>query len=273
MNRPRLFKFAALAVLAVLLVGLGAGLAARRGQRAFRTDNASWLRQLAADGAVRLYALPDVANIRDCGGWKTADGRRVRFGRLFRSGELNNTDARRAERHFTLAASSRAFFADTLGIRTDIDLRSDSECAGMTGSPLGTNVVWHHAPYLAYARLDTPQSRKAFAGIFRALLDARAYPALVHCRAGRDRAGTVVFLLNALLGVPERDLRRDWELSERLPRNAFFNYGRVEGIFEALAAYPGETVNARAAAFVRSLGFTDADLARFRALMLEDRAP
>lgn len=123
--------------------------------------------------------------------------------------------------------------------------------------------------YQAYAGLDTPDSRAAFSEIFRTLLTPCAYPALIHCRAGRDRAGTVVFLLNALLGVSERDLRRDRELSERLLQNAFFKYRRIEGIFTSLAAYPGETVNARAKAFVRSLGFTDADITRFRSLLLE----
>ena len=139
----------------------------------------------------------------------------------------------------------------------------------MTGSPLGTNAVWRHIPFLAYARLGNPEGRKAFAEVFRTLLDERAYPAVIHCRAGRDRAGTAVFLLNALLGVPERDLRRDWEYTERARRNASFSYRRLEGTFEVLAAYPGETVNARAEAFVRSLGFTDADLTKFRSLMLE----
>ena len=271
MKHPRGFRPLALVVFAALVGGLVGGLAfgleRRHVKRTFGIANDRWLRQLATDGAPRLYALPEVANIRDCGGWRTTDGRRVRFGRLFRSGELNNVDA--GPEGFTLEESSRAFFTDTLGIRTDIDLRGDWECVGMSGSPLGTNVVWRHTPYQAYAGLDTPDSRAAFSEIFRTLLNPCAYPALIHCRAGRDRAGTVVFLLNALLGVSERDLRRDRELSERLLQNAFFKYRRIEGIFTALAAYPGETVNARAEAFVRSLGFTDADITRFRSLLLE----
>ena len=90
--------------------------------------------------------------------------------------------------------------------------------------------------------------------------------------AAADRDGDAAArVLNALLGVPERDLRRDWEYTERARRNASFNYRRLEGTFEVLAAYPGETVNARAEAFVRSLGFTDADLAKFRSLMLENK--
>ena len=151
--------------------------------------------------ATSAYTLPDVKNIRDCGGWKTQDGRRVRYGRLYRSGELNNVNPRRRKRNFTLSAASRAFFTDTLGIRTDLDLRSNTECDGMTGSPLGTNVVWRHIPSLAYARLDSPEGRKAFAKVFRTLLDERAHPALIHCRVGRDRAGTAVFLLNLKIAV------------------------------------------------------------------------
>lgn len=148
MKHPRGFRPLALVVFAALVGGLVGGLAfgleRRHVKRTFGIANDRWLRQLATDGAPRLYALPEVANIRDCGGWRTADGRRVRFGRLFRSGELNNVDA--GPEGFTLAESSRAFFTDTLGIRTDIDLRGDWECVGMSGSPLGTNVVWRIRP-------------------------------------------------------------------------------------------------------------------------------
>lgn len=273
MKRP--LKFLAVFSISLVVIGGAFGLAEWAWSLmddSFARDNAVWLRQIETETPLRAYTLPDVKNIRDCGGWATAGGKRVRYGRLYRSGELNNVNPQRRKRNFTLSAASRAFFTDKLGIRTDIDLRNNTECAGMTASPLGTNIVWRHIPSLAYARLGNPEGRKAFAEVFRTLLDERAYPAVIHCRAGRDRAGTAVFLLNALLGVPERDLRRDWEYSERAKRNASFNYRRLEGTFEVLSAYPGETVNARAEAFVRSLGFTDADLAKFRSLMLEDGA-
>lgn len=232
-------------------------------------SNASWLRQLESDTELRAYTLPDVRNVRDCGGWMTKDGQRIRFGRLFRSGEFNNTDAAHPERHFMLSDSSRAMLTDSLGIRTDIDIRGDHECVGMTGSPLGSTASWRHIPFYPYENIGTPAGRAAFAEIFRALLDEKTYPAIVHCRAGRDRAGTAVMLLNALLGVPEEDLRRDWEFTERSRRNVYFNYRLINGAFKVLSAYPGDTINARAEAFVHSLGFTDDDISKFRKLMLE----
>ena len=222
-----------------------------------------------ADGLPRVLFAEGVKNMRDCGGWRTQDGHRVRCGRLFRSAELNNVNPTRGKRNFTLPEKSRLFLTQTLGVRTDIDLRNDLECTGMTTSPLGAGVVWMRFPVLAYRKMGFPQSTAAFARLFSALLDESTYPAIIHCRAGRDRCGSVVFLLNAVLGVAEDDLRRDWEFSERIKGNADFDYTRLDGLFTLLDAYPGDTVNARAAAFIRSLGFTTEDLERFRALMIE----
>ena len=39
---------------------------------------------------------------------------------------------------------TRAFAREQFGIKTDLDLRTDRECYGMTGSPLGPDVKWVH---------------------------------------------------------------------------------------------------------------------------------
>lgn len=224
---------------------------------------------VTADGLPHVIYTEGVKNMRDCGGWMTQDGRRVCCGRLFRSAELNNVNPTNNKRNFTLPEKSRFFLIQTLGVRTDIDLRNDLECTGMTTSPLGARVTWMRFPVLAYRKFNFPTSKASFAHLFSTLLDEKNYPAIIHCRAGRDRCGSVVFLLNAILGVSEDDLRRDWEFSERVKGHDTFDYTRLDGLFAMLAAYPGTTVNDRAAAFIRSLGFTDSDLIRFRALMLQ----
>ena len=221
------------------------------------------------DGLPRTYEIRDVRSFRDCGGWRTTDGRRVRRGRIFRSRELNNVNPRRPDRNFTLSDESRDLLTDTFGIRTDIDLRDFAECTGMEASPLGDGVARIHVPGERYQFVDTPAGRAAFARVFHTLLDERNLPAIIHCRAGRDRTGCTVLLLNALLGVSETDLRRDWEFTERQKGNRRFNYGKIDRLLSTLARYPGDTVNAQVEAFVRSLGFDDADIVRFREIMLE----
>ena len=46
------------------------------------------------------------------------------------------------------------------------------------------------------------------------------------------------------------------------------NYDKFDGFLKMLAKYPGGNINEQAVAFVKSAGFTDADIAHFRALML-----
>src|SRR5262245_17027543 len=58
-----------------------------------------------------VIPIPGVPNLRDLGGWPTADG-----GRVYRAAEP-----------FTLDDEGRAEFA-ALGVRTVYDLRSEAEC-------------------------------------------------------------------------------------------------------------------------------------------------
>lgn len=157
-----------------------------------------------------------------------------------------------------------------LGIKSDIDLRTDKECFGMEGSPLGPSVTWWHYSSAGYGGMKEKRGRDAFADVFRVFLDPANYPIDFHCIAGQDRTGAVAFILNGLLGVEEEELYRDWESTGFWNPSAKFNHARL---FDFLVAvfdeYPGETINERIAGYVKSLGFTDDDIAKFRAIMLE----
>ena len=168
---------------------------------------------------------------------------------------------------------NRDFWLKTLGVRTDIDLRSDKECTGMTGSPLGETVTWAHISSSAYSGMQSPWGRKSFEKVFRVFLDERNYPIVFHCIAGQDRTGAVAYILNALLGVSEDELAVDWEVTGFRNRNPNFNHERL---YDRLTAgfqerHPAATVRERAEAYVKSLGFTDDDLAQFRSIMLETK--
>ena len=165
---------------------------------------------------------------------------------------------------------NRGFWLQTLGIRSDIDLRSDGETKLMNGSPLGDTVTWFHYSSGSYGQMKDDWAKAAFSNVFRVFLDEKNYPIDFHCIAGQDRTGAVAFILNALLGVEEDELYKDWEST------GFWNpahWFRHESVFNHLVAvfdaYPGETINARVEAYVRSLGFSADDITHFRNLMLE----
>ena len=168
-----------------------------------------------------------------------------------------------------LTDKTRAYMRDTLGIRTDIDLRTDRECYGMKGSPLGEGVKWVHVSSSCYGGMAGVEGKKAFAEVFRVFLDKANYPIDFHCIAGADRTGALAFILNGLLGVEEEELWKDWEVTAfQKSKLDFVHKTRFEKLVAVFDAYPGVTINERIVAYVKGCGFTDADIAAFRGIML-----
>ena len=163
---------------------------------------------------------------------------------------------------------NRDFWLKFLGIRTDIDLRGTFECWNMTGSPLGETVLWDHISSRIYGEIfQQPHARKALSLVLRNFLDRNNYPIVFHCIAGHDRTGTVAFCLGALLGVDVDTLRKDWETSTF--EGGVRDYSMLDSLERGFDAYSGATIRERAEAFVKELGFTDADLATLRDILLE----
>ncbi|NJQ16145.1 tyrosine-protein phosphatase [Streptomyces bohaiensis] len=177
--------------------------------------------------------LTGVRNFRDLAGLPARDGRRVRPGRLFRSGHL----ARATEQ-------DRAFLAG-LGLRTVFDLRNDADRA-LEGLDVALpGVRSRHVPltgdrdgaefWTLVRRGDLPRLHAAFGEGRAAALMARTYrevvreraaelgavlrglasgaPALVHCSAGKDRAGLTVALALLVAGVEPGAVEDDYLLS------------------------------------------------------------
>ena len=172
-----------------------------------------------------------------------------------------------------IAPEGRAIFLDRYGVKSDIDLRTDGECWGMTGSPLGTEVKWFQYPSAAYAGMFGKRGKTQFAKVFRVFLDEKNYPIIFHCIAGQDRTGSVAFILNGLLGVPEEELYLDWEATGFWNQNAgFFNHARLfNKLIGGFRKLPGKDLYEQIENYVISCGFTREDIEKFRNIMLEKR--
>ena len=281
------------------------------------------------DMAPRVMRIAGVPNFRDLGGWKTADGRRVRQGLVYRSQGLNeNADyylnsketmelykegkleelygkdgkeiKERLDREggrddfdpnapwmrkslprkdpkppkARLDEPTKAYLLDTLGIRSDVDLRGPTETWGMTGSPLGPRATWFHISSEPYRGMGMQVGKEAFARVFRVFLDRKNYPIVFHCIGGADRTGCDAWILNGLLGVSEDDLLRDWELTCFEYESLDFGHDtRLVRLLKVLDDAGGATMREKCENYVKALGFTEADLAAFRDIMLEDAAP
>ena len=163
------------------------------------------------------------------------------------------------------------YIRSRFGIRTEIDLRSDRECYGMTGSPLGPTVRWVHVSSCAYGQMQSKGGRAAFTEVFKVFLDPANYPIDFHCIAGQDRTGAVAFILNALLGVDEDQLYLDWEETGFWNRHHQFCHERLfDGLVKGFADnFPAQTLRESVENYVLSCGFAKKDIETFRGIMLE----
>lgn len=165
----------------------------------------------------RHIDIPGAHNVRDTGGYPAADGCTTRWLTLFRSGRLN-------------APESVRRLAD-MGVRTVVDLRGDGEIARMPDACAEwPGVAYRHIPLTpAHIRTngDRPanleeqneryleESSRQIARVLQVLAQPNAFPAVVHCTAGKDRTGLIIALLLALVGVPDDVIADDYVLSLR----------------------------------------------------------
>ena len=225
------------------------------------------------DRPPRLIRVPGVPNVRDLGGWRTADGRRVKQGLLYRSANLceNASECPGELPRMRLNDSGVNFMTNALGICTELDLRSPRECEGLVGSPLGQSVHRVEISSGCYSQMDEPWAKEACRKALELVGDEKNLPLLFHCSSGQDRTGTLAFLINGLLGVSPEDLVRDWEASALWKdEHDWFNRNNTyAALLAVIGKYPGETLNERIESYVKSTGFSDKDIARLRQLMLE----
>ncbi|MBN2047948.1 MAG: tyrosine-protein phosphatase [Anaerolineaceae bacterium] len=151
----------------------------------------------------RWISVPGITNVRDIGGWPLPHHCAVRQGVLYRSSEMNS--------HLEISPKGRKILLDELGIVTDLDLRGEFEEARAVLN--SERVKWLNIPTGAYCWAFTDEVMDGLRRVFELISEPERYPLLFHCWGGADRAGTVAFLLNGLLGVSKEDLILDYELT------------------------------------------------------------
>ncbi len=222
---------------------------------------ASNVRSFCTETALPRWIKADgMSNIRDLGGWKTADGQVIRFGKIYRGCEM--------EFHYQIEPTGRKVLADELGIRTDLDLRAEA-VGKIEASALGMGVDFRLLPLLPDDRVfDSVESCRQ---VFGVLADESVYPVYLHCWGGADRTGTVAFLLGALLGVSYEDLCLDYELTSLSTcGDRSSNSERFQALWKRLQAYgeTGDDANTLSEKFLRKIGVTDSEIKSIRRLLL-----
>jgi protein-tyrosine phosphatase len=193
-------------------------------------------------------AIASVPNLRDAGGYTTADGSTVRRGVAYRSNQLNPVSADDVKK-----------IAD-LELKNDFDLRTAEERTAKPDEiPAGVKNVWLNVladakgtnaaevekilsdPKAANAMLGDgkaaaafvktyrefitlPSANAAFRRLFLDLGDKDQLPALYHCTTGKDRTGWASAALLTLLGVPEDQVFKDYLQSNEYILPAYKNF-------------------------------------------------
>jgi protein-tyrosine phosphatase len=182
-----------------------------RGEQCADSERGRARELVAAEG--RRIDLPGLFNLRDVGGYPTASGAAVPWRTLLRSDALHQLDA---DGIAALAA---------LRVRTIVDLRTHAEVE-FAPSPLDELPVRHtHVSILggdlealpleleAIYAFVIDECGEAIADAIRPLCRPEAFPALVHCSAGKDRTGIVIAMMLSVLGVPDEVIAADYALS------------------------------------------------------------
>ena len=155
-------------------------------------------------------------------------------------------------------------------MRTDLDLRSASECWGMTESPLGSEVAWEHVPFGHYDEIPgCKRFEDAVKHIFAILADPEKRPLVFHCIGGADRTGTLAFYIQALCDVDDDTLVKDWELTGcYTARSSLVHEDCIDRLQDSLLRYPGSNTKERVRSFLRSCGVSDATMDAVRSALL-----
>ena len=216
-----------------------------------------------------------VSNFRDLGGWRTEDGRRVKTGLLFRSQAFNDNSVNgEIPGRNRLMVEDVSFLVESLGLKTDLDLRSDRERSTLSASPAGPGVRLVMRSSDSYRGIFGKRGRKTMRENFRLLCDRRNLPLYFHCIAGADRTGALAYVALGVLGVGKEDLEREWELTfhPKSPGCAHDDTGRTTSHFDrGFAKYgsAGDSLKRRIELYLLDCGVKPEEIEAFRAIMLE----
>lgn len=177
--------------------------------------------------AERKVNLKGAFNFRDLGGYKTTDGKTVKWGKLFRGEELGNLTA----------ADIKTI--QEMGLKTVVDYRTDAEVnakpdpvipgiqnirtdSGNAGSAADMNAMVASGmmkdeatavQMLAGFNKQMVDDPKFYVQLMELLNDPANIGLVQHCTAGKDRTGLGSAIILLALGVDEKTVMEDYLLS------------------------------------------------------------
>lgn len=216
--------------------------------------------------STRFVRIPGVENTRDIGGYTTLDGKTVRQGLLIRGTEIDGL----VNTPYYLTPEDAAEIQKVFGFVCDFDLRAATTFFGNYQSPLGAGVAHKFYGSPSYGEIFREESLPALQAIFRDLANPDNYPMYLHCTWGADRTGTIVFLLQGILNMPEEDMIREYHMTG-FDHSGYDDSNAIEVIVGGLSSFEGDTLQDRIITYLTTVvGVTDAEIESIRHIFLED---
>ena len=178
----------------------------------------------------RSIPLEGQSNFRDIGGYETVDGRTVKTGLVYRSGELHaltdpdvktleslnvKTDVNFLTPQEIQARGTDHIPPDTKEVNLPIEagggLVREVSRARRTGDfekvPVDLNPKFHE--------LLVDEAREQYAALIREIICSDGQPLVYHCSHGIHRTGTATAIILSAVGVPWETVRQDYLLSNQ----------------------------------------------------------
>lgn len=213
------------------------------------------------------YNVGGISNVRDAGGWNASDGKRFKMGLVFRGTEF--------DQHHALTEDGKQFLLNTLGIKTDFDLRGSKEWKDVPDywSPLGREVNWINFPLSSYAGIFTDSQKELYRGVFKELAKPENYPMYIHCWGGADRCGTLNMAIKSVLGCSDNDIFMDYEMTTLSTHgNRGIQQGHFQEMLKKFEEYGSkdDAFSVKFVNYLKSCGVTDEEMQQIRSILLED---
>ena len=234
----------------------------------------------------QVFFSSGVRNARDLGGWKTKDGKTVKYRMIYRGGRMENSKLTKSGKKDVLAE----------GIRAQLDLRGHTTSGSqeyldnspLDGYPNADSKYTFLAPcveegYTTLLRDDQEKAKQCFQFIAKCVREGE--PVYFHCSLGRDRTGTLAMMILGVLGVNEGDISKEYELTQFAPHGWATSDGEKTKMtrkadYKGAATYIWENFAKKADGtydefsvgmekYLISIGITKEEIDEFRSLMLE----
>ena len=150
----------------------------------------------------QVYFQKACRNGRDLGGWKTLDGKTIKYRKVYRGGRMQSETVN--------ATGKKEIIAEGIGAQLDLRGQSDVlkkpcidgfEFCAPSIEEGGTTML----------KKDAAKTKQCFEFVVKNVREGRGV--YFHCSLGRDRTGTLDILLLGLLGVPEGDIGKAYEVT------------------------------------------------------------